>query len=140
MNPRETTIFSIALGSWMAWRFIGSSLLPVGSAEIGVAIIVLFKPWLDFRGWTTLLAINAMSCIRVYYYSWGIAVRIMDEKFLESMILAGVASEGFGSKYPLLWTISLIVVMNFIYAFFIWPYICERIYRKSGIWGKLIGS
>lgn len=137
MKSREMMILAIALGAWGAWRLVGPHLIPVGSQEIGIAIIVLFKPWLDFRGWMTLLAINAMSYIHAWYWSWITVSSVMNDRFLESMRLSGLLSEDTLTNLPAPAVISLIVVINFIYTYFVWPYIWERIYLKAGVWGKL---
>ena len=137
MKSREMTILAIALGAWGAWRVVGSHLLPVGSEVIGIAIIVLFKPWLDFRGWMTLLTVNAMSYIHAWYWSWVTVSSFMNDRFLEAMRLSGLLSEDTLTNVPGPTVILLMVVINFIYTYFIWPYIWERVYLKAGVWGKL---
>jgi len=139
MKSREMTILAIALGAWGTWRLVGSSLLPVGSMEIGIAIIVLFKPWLDFGGWAFLLAINATSYLPGYYRAW---VLIMPPylEMIQWMIEIDMISGWFMDIGPPigLMIISCLII-NFIYTFFIWPYIWERVCRKAGVWGKLNG-
>lgn len=139
MKPREMTILSIALGVWMAWRLVGSTLIPVGSQEIGIAIIVLFKPWLDFRGWMFLLAINATSHLYSWYRAW---IYIMPPylQMVQWMVEIDMIGMRFMSMAPPIgWAIGSCLAISFIYTFFIWPYIWERVYRKAGLWGKLNG-
>jgi len=137
MRSRDITILSIALGTWMAWRLVGSSLLPVGSQEIGIAIIVLFKPWLDNSGWFSLLTINAMSYIHRWYWSWLTTSNIFNERWPELLGEMGLIGEGYMPDFNMSWAMALSVTTNFIYIYFIWPHIWERIYRKAGVWGKL---
>ncbi len=139
MNSKETTILSIALGTWMTWRLVGSSLIPVGSQEIGIAIIVLFKPWLDYRGWLSLLSINAMSWIPAWYWAWNGISSLIDEAYLESMRLAGSVPENMNS-FSISLGASLFIAINFLYYYFVWPHIWERVYRKVGVWRKLKGG
>lgn len=123
MDSKETTIFSIALGTWMAWRVMGSSLTPIGSQEIGIAIIVLFKPWLDFMGWSSLLAINAISYLPNLY-------RVFVS--VNGIVFSGLIVDTVQPQ-----TVVLVTIASFIYTFFIWPYTCERVYRKTGVWRRL---
>lgn len=139
MNSKETTILSIALGVWMTWRLVGSSLLPLGSQEIGIAIIVLFKPWLDFRGWVSLLVINALSWVPAWYWAWNGISTLIGDRYLDSMRLAGSVPESV-NMFSISWGASLFVAINFLYFYFIQPHIWERVYRKTGVWGRLNGG
>jgi len=139
MNSKETTILSIALGAWMTWRLVGSSLIPICSSEIGIAIIVLFKPWLDFRGWVSLLTINAVSWIPAWYWAWNSMSSLIGETYLDSMRLVGSVPESL-NIFSISWGSSLFVAINFLYFFFVWPHIWEGVYRKAGVWRKLKGG
>ena len=134
------TILAIALGAWMAWRLVGSSLIPVGKQEIGIAIIVLFKPWLDSGGWVSLLTINAISYLYSWYRAWFLVMPpfmgAIPKWLVETDMVSG---EFMGAAPPMDWMISSCLIIVFIYTFFIWPYIWERVYRKAGVWGKLNG-
>jgi len=123
MNSKETTILSIAFGTWMAWRVMGSSLIPVGSQEIGIAIIVLFKPWLNFMGWSSLLTINAISHLPSMY---RVFLRV------NALVSSGLIVDSVQPQ-----TVVLVTIMSFVYSYFIWPYTCERVYRKTGVWRRL---
>jgi len=133
------TILAISSGMWLTWRVIGSSLIPIGSQEVGIAIIVLFKPWLDFRGWAFLLTMNATSYLYGYYRAWALVI----PPFLESfkwMVEIDIISRELMSTRPLVvFLVGSSIAISFIYTFFIWPYIWERVYRKAGVWGKLNG-
>ena len=137
MKSREMTILAVALGAWMAWRLVGRSLIPIGSQEIGIAIIVLFKPWLDFRGWFTLLTINAISYIQMWYWSFITVSGIFNRGYFDNMRDMGLISESLLKNLPPSWVIALTSCGGFLYTFFIWPYIWERVYLKAGVWGKL---
>ena len=137
MKSREITILSIALGAWMTWRLIGSTLIPIGSQEIGIAIIVLFKPWLDFRGWITLLTVNAVSYIPKWYMAWLWLSSMFNERWTETLGEMGLLSEGHLSNFNMEWALALSWMVNFFSIYFIWPYIWERVYLKVGVWGKL---
>ena len=137
MKSREMTILGIALGSWLAWRLVGSMLLPVGSQEIGIAIIVLFKPWLDFNGWITLLTINAMSYLPRWYISWLWLSSMFNESWVKTLGEMGLLSEGYLSTFNMEYALALSWVVNFYNIYFIWPYIWERVYLKAGVWGKM---
>ena len=131
MNSREMTIMGVALGVWGAWRLVGSSLLPVGSQEVGIAIIVLFKPWLDTGGWMSLLTINATSYLHRWYTAWLWLSGIFD-------VLWTPLSQGLGligNNYE--WPLGISWLVAFTYFFYIWPYIWEKVYLKAGVWGKL---
>ena len=137
MDSKETTILSIALGTWMAWRLIGSSIIPVGRQEIAIAILVLFKPLLDFSGWASLLAINAMSWAPTWYRSWVTSSSFMNDKFLDSMRLSGMVSEGFMTDFSYPPTMATIIISMFLFYNFVCPFIVERAYQKAGIWRRL---
>lgn len=137
MKSREITILAIALGVWVAWRLVGSSLLPVGSQEIGIAIIVLFKPWLDFRGWMSLLTINAMSYVHAWYWAYVTVSNLINERYGQAMIELGLAKTELLESVDWRLGLSLSLILNFLYFYYVWPYIWERAYLKAGIWGKL---
>jgi len=139
MKSREITILAIALGAWMAWRLVGSTLLPIGSQEIGIAIIVLFKPWLDIRGWITLLTINAMSYLPKWYMAWYWLSSIFNERWTETLREMGLVDKGYLASFNMNWALAMSWMVNFICIYFIWPHVWERVYRKSGVWGKLNG-
>ena len=140
MKSREMTILAIAIGMWMTWRVIGSSLIPIGSQEVGIAVIVLFKPWLDFRGWVFLLTINATSYLPVYYRAWMMFMIPFMEVVPEWLVDTDMVSGEFMSVTPSMGgAIGACIIISFIYTFFIWPYIWERVYRKAGVWGRLNG-
>ena len=137
MKSREMTILAIALGAWMAWRLVGSTLLPVDSQEIGIAIIVLFKPWLDSSGWISLLTINAISYLPKWYISWLWLSSMFNERWTETLGEMGLLSEGYLSNFNMEWALGISWLINFFSIYFIWPYIWERAYLKAGVWGKL---
>lgn len=137
MKSREMTILAIALGAWGAWRLVGSSLLPVGSQEIGIAIIVLFKPWLDFRGWISLLTINAMSYIPKWYMAWLWLSSMFNESWIQTLGEMGLVRERYLTDFNMEYAMTLSWIINFFSIYFIWPYIWERVYLKAGVWGKL---
>jgi len=139
MNSKETTILSIAFGTWMTWRLVGSSFFPLGSQEISIAIIVLFKPWLDYRGWLYLITINAVSWVPVWYWAWYGVSHFIHVTFLESMKLTGSVPEGL-INFSISWGPSLFVAINFLYFHFIMPHIWEGVYRKAGIWRRVKGE
>ena len=140
MKSREMTILVIAIGMWMTWRVIGSSLIPIGSQEVGIAVIVLFKPWLDFRGWVILLTMNATSYLPVYYRAWMMFMTPFMEVVPKWLVDTDMVSGEFVSvALSMGWSIGTCLIISFIYTFFIWPYIWERVYRKAGVWGRLNG-
>lgn len=139
MKSKEMTILAIASGMWMTWRLIGSSLIPVGSQEIGIAIIVLFKPWLDFRGWVFLLAINATSYLFSWYRVWVLIIPQYVRVIQGLVDINMIDREFMNTVPPVGWAIGSCLAISFIYTFFIWPYIWERAYRKAGVWGGLNG-
>lgn len=139
MDSKETTILSIALGTWMAWRVMGSSLTPVGSMEIGIAILVLFKPWVGFRGWVSLLTINTISYLPSWFRSWLRISFIYNEGVLEAMRGSGYVSDGFLTDIPMPLTITFVILTGIVYCHFVWPFIVERAYMKAGIWRRLNG-
>jgi len=136
MKSREITILAIALGAWGSWRLVGSTLLPVGSQEIGIAIIVLFKPWLDSSGWFTLLTINAISYLPKWYMAWFWLSSMFNERWTVTLREMG-AIEGQLSNFNIECAIALSWLINFFIIYFIWPYLWERVYLKAGVWGKL---
>ena len=135
MKSREMTILAIALGAWGAWRFVGSSLLPVGKQEVGIAIIVLFKPWLDFSGWISLLTINATSYLPSWYRIW-VSFIPSYMRMVQGVVETDLVKIGNVGPHVGLAICSCLVI-SFIYTYFIWPYIWERVYLKAGVWGKL---
>jgi len=137
MKSREITILSIALGVWGAWRLVGSSLLPIGSQHIGIAIIVLFKPWLDSQGFFMLLTINAMSYFHKWYMAWLWLSSMFNERWVETLRETGLVREGYLSSLDMGWAMGVSWLVNFVCIYFIWPYAWERIYRKAGVWGKM---
>ena len=139
MKPREMTILAISSGMWLTWRLIGSSLIPVGSQEIGIAIIVLFKPWLDFRGWSFLLAMNATSYLYGYYRAWVLVIPPFLESFKWMVEINFISRKFMSTRPPVVFMVGSSIAISFIYIFFIWPYIWERVYRKAGVWGRLNG-